>query len=551
MMMTCTYKVLRYITLAAVTSVCLIILVLQFEDEYTAERYTTFLQQLQPAKLHDINVSNFTVTKLKPEERLYSLCRHVDTINRHRMTSLKFSKMKLLYNNNEGNITVTIETFDMRNERKIVGDDVIVVWASQVDGDGRVSGHVIDHKNGSYTANIKVFWTGMTKVRAKLASSLENICLRIKALTKYGNTVFAMQNAWGIRGTYRTNLIKELTTCGANNIIFGYKKVCNFTSLNGGMSWYCGKPKHKTIKCSDIESFGTGPFYNGMVPQKEKIQNNGHGFFKHALSLDIQTFRKEIRKYECSERPPLLSWNDTEPSGYWLNNKWNFVNCISNIKYNDPFYARCLKNKNLLLIGDSTVRQYAEYFIENVLGLGHVNMRDALGANGQYHANNLYKNHGINVMYLKHEMPFHNPNFPAKGIVSVPQILHSLENNSFRNGSLIVIINYNSHFSAYPPSKFRERIRHLVTAIESFVTRNPNTKIFFKGPHLTIDDTRWFDPKMSQLYKKIIYEEFIKLTNHVVYLDVWSITVTHNSDYLHPIGDAFSSQIHQLMSYIC
>jgi hypothetical protein len=467
------------------------------------------------------------------------------------MTSLKFSRVTVIKLDDEGNITIAIETFDMRNKRKTIGDDVIVVWARQANGDGSVSGHVIDHKNGSYTASVKVYWTGKTKVTLKLASSLENTCLRMKALRKYGNTVFAMQKAWGIRGTFRTNLLKELTACGANKMIFGYEKVCNFTSLNGGMSWYCGKPKHLKIKCSDIESFGTGPIYNSMVPQKEKIRNKGHGIFKQALYLEIPTFNKAIREVSCSQRPVSSSWTESGRSGYWLYNRWNFVNCFSNIKHDVPSYVRCLKNKNIVLIGDSTVRQYAEYFIEHVLDLGHVNMKDAIGPNEQYHAKKLFTNYGINLMYVKHEMPFHNPNFPPNGIVSVPQLLHSLENYNDSNNSLILIINYNSHFSAYPPSKFRERIRHLAMAIESFVIRKPNTKIFFKGPHICIDDSRWFDAKISLLFEEIIREEFSKLRHKVIYLDVWSITIAHNSENLHPVGNAFNSQIHQFMSYIC
>ncbi|XP_045202402.2 NXPE family member 3-like [Mercenaria mercenaria] len=467
------------------------------------------------------------------------------------MTSVKFSRLKTIKYDNEGNIVVAIETYDMKNNSKTVGDDVIVVWASQSDGDGLVSGHVIDHKNGSYTGTVKVFWTGFTKVNVKLASSLENTCLRLKALKKYGNTVFAMQKAWGIRGTFRTNLIREDTVCGTNQKIFGFKDVCNFTSLNGGMSWFCGKPKHTKLPCSSIDSFGTGRIDTSMVGQSERIQNNGHGIFNQNLLLDIQNYRTGKRNCSCSLRPPLLSWKESEPSGFWLDSHWNFVKCYSSIKHDIAPYRQCLKNKNVVIIGDSTLRQYAAYFIRYILGLGPVDMKGSKGPNGQYHGYKLFKGSGINLMYIKHEMPLHNPNLPAKDISSVPQILRTMEDNDLEDNSLILIINYNSHFSAHPPSKFRERIRYLAIAIESFLSRKPRTKILFKGPHLCINDARWFDPRISLLYKQIVREEFSKLMNNVIYLDVWSISVAHNHEQLHPYGDAFFSQINQLMAYIC
>ena len=30
-----------------------------------------------------------------------------------------------------------------------------------------------------------------------------------------------------------------------------HKDACNFTSLNSGLPWYCGKPIHKLLECND------------------------------------------------------------------------------------------------------------------------------------------------------------------------------------------------------------------------------------------------------------------------------------------------------------
>lgn len=503
---------------------------------------------------HILAGKKLVTLKLKPEGQLQSLCKNVDTVMTSKMTSLKYSKLEIIKNDNAGNIHVAIETYDLNNKPKTNGDDVIVVWASESTGKGYVSGSVIDHKNGSYTGILKVYWSGLTKVYAKLASTVENTCLRIKAMNKYGNAVFAMQRPWGIRGIFRTNLMQELTACGANPKIVGFKALCNFTALNGNMEWFCGKPKHKKLGCSDISSFATGNFDNRMVPEKEKIQKKGHGVFKEVMSLEIQQSNEKLStesNISCKLRPSLLSWTESEPTGYWFKDKWNFIHCYSKIQHNDSFYAQCLKNKNLFIIGDSTVRQYSEYFVEHVLNLGHVDLKDGLGTDRKYHNYKVFTNYGVNLTYLKHEMPFHNPDFPVNNISSVSQIIESIAQKDFEDNSLILIVNYNSHFSAYPPASFRTRIKHLTVALESLLQKKPKAKIFLKGPHLFIDDSRWFDPRISLLFKEILKEEFAKLMNKVTYLDTWSITVAHNSQILHPRDKAFISQINQFMAYIC
>lgn len=554
--MICNYKELRYVTVLVTVGMVLLITLTNIDNPYLKITNSEYVPRDEHYvdKFIDFNASvSVTPQTVSPEAALDILCQGIDTVNRSTLTSLTFTKVKISEADIFRKIHVFIHTYDHMNESKTSGNDVIVIWANQIAGDGLVSGHVIDHKNGSYTGIVKVFWTGITNVSVKLASSSETTCLRFKALRKYGNTVFAMQQPWGIRGLFQNNYMNELTACGANPRLYGFGNLCNFTSLNGGMSWFCGHPRQQTLFCSDIYSFGTGKFDTKRVPQNEKIQNVGHGIFKRYLTLKVQQISQESinTNISCKMRPPLQSWKEPKPTGFWSNNQWNLANCYSYISHTYTSYGDCLQNKSVVIIGDSTLRQYAEYFIDKVLGLGPVDMKYGLGNNRQYHDNRLFSNIGIDLMYIKHEMPFHNPNFPANGIVSMPQMLYSMAGNDIEDHKLILVLNYNSHLSAYPPAIFRERLKHLAKAIQNFVKFKPHAKIFFKGPHITIDDTRWFDPRISLLYIQILEEEFYSIMDKVIYLDDWSITVAHNTEDLHPGGNAFTSQINQLMSYIC
>jgi hypothetical protein len=35
------------------------------------------------------------------------------------------------------------------------------------------------------------------------------------------------------------------------NVHTHYKEICNFTLLNSGLPWFCGKPENKNINCKD------------------------------------------------------------------------------------------------------------------------------------------------------------------------------------------------------------------------------------------------------------------------------------------------------------
>ena len=94
-------------------------------------------------------------------------------------------------------------------------------------------------------------------------------------------------------------------------------------------------------------------------------------------------------------------------------------------------------------------------------------------------------------------------------------------------------------------------MRRLASSIEVLLKAKPKATVFIKGPYLFFQDTRWFDARVSLIQKDIMFDEFKALRRNVFYLDIWSITVAHNSEDKHPGNQAFDSQIQQLMSYLC
>lgn len=202
-------------------------------------------------------------------------------------------------------------------------------------------------------------------------------------------------------------------------------------------------------------------------------------------------------------------------------------------------------------MGDSSIRQYVEYILEYILLKPKKNLKDGLGPSQSYHNRNVYTAFNISVTYRKHAMPFHNHNFPPYNITSIPEEILSMTKWHQEGNSLILLLHFNLHYQAYPTEQFRIRIKRTVEAVTLLITSKPDTTVLIKGPHVSLDDSRWYDPHISLLYRDIIELVFRDIRHHVIYLDVWTLTVAHNSEHIHPSGDAFESQLHQLMSYLC
>ncbi len=122
------------------------------------------------------------------------------------MPSSSFSQIRL-DKFEDGKAAVTIQTYDGKNKRISVGGDVMLVWAEQVDGEGRSSGIVRDNMDGSYTGHVNIYWRGRTHINANIASSAVNTCLRYNALKRYDNVVYSLQVPWGINGIFKSDLL--------------------------------------------------------------------------------------------------------------------------------------------------------------------------------------------------------------------------------------------------------------------------------------------------------------------------------------------------------
>jgi len=458
-------------------------------------------------------------------------------------------------------IYVHIQTFDQQNKSKTVGGDLLHVIVTSDHVDGRVAGHVTDHGDGRYTGVVRLLWSDQIHIHVRIGSALENECLRILALDKFGNQVFTKEKGFGVRGYYKGNgTVEQLTPCSTNAFIYGYNSTCNFTEMNDNMSWYCGKSRNTHLQCTDIKGFQSGFFDVSAASQFEKLFLPTVEYLEHTVRLAYSSVQTQLNPItsntsleKCSRRSSVYSWREgfDQPSGYWFNKTWIFYNCSSSIRHDPATYRQCLKGKTLYFFGDSTVMQYAQYIVNKIMNLRNKGLADYKGNEREYHKRQVMSGQGINLLYFKHAMPFHYRNFLLKVITSIPTELTRLSQSQIPDKDLIVFVSYDVHFHAFPISAFKDRILKLVRAVKHLLSVKPKTKVFFKGPHFIHDDIRWFDNRISLLYRDIIHDAFLDLASDVIYLDTWWVTITHGNSDLHPGGNALIGQIQQLMTYLC
>lgn len=162
------------------------------------------------------------------------------------------SKAFIIGNKNTFNIgdqiRVQIELYDGFGHRLRTGGDALRIWMVDIDQGANSTGYVIDHGNGSYIGVVRALWKGNPEIKISIATTKEHISVIMKQIHDRGVLYY-------LTGKFQDkNLgITEVTNCTTIPRVKGYRSVCNLTSMNFGMAWYCGKPA--IVSCKNWVSY--------------------------------------------------------------------------------------------------------------------------------------------------------------------------------------------------------------------------------------------------------------------------------------------------------
>ena len=89
--------------------------------------------------------------------------------------------------------------------------------------------------------------------------------------------------------------------------------------------------------------------------------------------------------------------------------------CETKTTFSKDAFRKCLKNKTVVFLGDSTVREYASVLLPDNIPLLSIDHKSRNSENRTYHPQSTFTEYGIRIVYKKHELPFHHPNVPVNG----------------------------------------------------------------------------------------------------------------------------------------
>ncbi|XP_078581252.1 NXPE family member 3-like isoform X1 [Branchiostoma floridae x Branchiostoma japonicum] len=453
-------------------------------------------------------------------------------------------------------VNVTIVVRDKDGQPKIHGGDYFQVRVQSPDGDNAAAGHVIDYENGTYTAQFRLYWAGEVKFNIRLVHPSEGCYL-----LNYMWEVCPLRLTF--TSTFRENNgSSETTEC--NVFLDDDVEQCDYSEPRSGVSWACVKPK--TLPCSsrvdhkvdyDLSNhlnklcFPLSSEQRHMISSLVTYDEEKGGTFKKTIngspdSINVKStsvpITVSLRRPRCEAGIPAPTAPTT---GFWQRDVWTSTVCHNRHFPRREHYYKCLKNKELYFMGDSTGRQLYEFLVFSILNTTFSAADPSITRRAGPH----YAVHTPSNLTLRFRV--HGPPLRTGGI-NVTHINYlANEINSVRGGSdYVIIITMWAHFTSFHYDIYIKRLRGIRTAILNLLHRKPDTLIVFKTASTRTGVPRLSSDFFSSQMNKIIRKVFENMK--IIILDVWDLTLSHkNEDIIHPKQVIVRQEVELLLSYIC
>ncbi|XP_061110293.1 NXPE family member 2-like [Conger conger] len=381
-------------------------------------------------------------------------------------------------------LSVQVNVKDYRGNPKAHGGDFILARIHSPEIQASASGQVTDLLNGSYRVSFHLFWPGDVLVSVILMHSSEAVgILRRISAHNYDKIIYT--------GVFYRGKKKEQSQCGVR--LKSDKPLCEYRKKEDAEYYACIPPK--TLPCSTLRTMRSR---NGPIPNMTKDE-------------------------------------------YYLLSRWSSSSCQTGSFFSADAISRCLKDKKLKLMGDSTVRQWQETLMKMLRGLKYVKPYDT-----HYFALAVDPKKNITVQWKMHGHPF----VTGYNVVKDQCGYISREVDRVAVGD-VVVIGVGQHFKPFPLEIFIQRLINMRKAILRLQERSPQTLVVIK-----LENTREFGSTMTHLsdwfgYVQNLAQRKVFRDLKVVLVDAWDMTTAANTFAIHPNSIVVSNQISLALSHLC
>ncbi|XP_051804678.1 NXPE family member 3-like [Acanthochromis polyacanthus] len=432
-------------------------------------------------------------------------------------------------------LKVLIKMYDFQGHPKKSGGDVLFARLHNLTLGAGVVGKVEDHLNGTYSAVFSLLWEGSAWVEVTLVHPSEAVTVLRRWTSEQPIRVYH-------KSLFRSGSVSETTIC----TIFlrsTDQPLCNYTDLHTGDPWFCFKPKNLT--CDTRINHSNRQVIQYLKANEEKL-------FQLGVNMKVSipaSGPASVTVLPRQQGQVVVNSNNVEsgPSGYYYHGAWQTLTGTKVQQFNTPSaITQCLKGKVVHLQGDSTIRQWFEYFSGALPGLKEFDLHSQKKI-GPLMTVDIPNN--ILVTYRCHGPPIGFPDVP---ISELRYIANELD-NVVGGTDTVVIFGIWAHLAIFPVEVYIRRLQTIRRAVVRLLNRSPGTVVII----------RTANPKALMLERTLTNNEWYTLQNdkvlraifkglNVYLLDAWEMVLAHHLPHdIHPPPPIIKNMINVILSYIC
>ncbi|CAN0402434.1 unnamed protein product [Lampetra planeri] len=430
---------------------------------------------------------------------------------------------------------VKLEMRDATGKPKSHGGDFVMARIYNADLGAAASASVTDHSDGTYTVEFRILWPGESRLEIILVHPGEAVGILENARESVPNRV----SFWG---TFVAGEAKKTAVCEL--FLNTTQEICNFTDERLGEGLICEKPSG--FPCYSIHGYTSFTKYWKVFTQDERrLFSRDHILVPMRVPYHVHASITD----ESTTRPPkpcVPGLRTAYPSGHYFGNVWHSALCDMK-HFDDPQEIRaCLMEKEILLLGDSTIRQWWEYLNEFVRELKRLALKKP-GKGRQQPRLAVDIEHNISLQWYCHAYPLITQ---AYTVTQDARYIAQRIDDTFGGSHTVVAISLGAHFVVFPVEVFRRRMRNIGAAVARLLLRNPKTKVVVKLANTRDSSNLEFYSNWNTFRMNQVTMEVFKDMN-VAFVDAWDMTASINSTDVHPNRMIVKNEVDLFLSFVC
>uniref|UniRef100_A0AAY4C7R0 NXPE C-terminal domain-containing protein n=1 Tax=Denticeps clupeoides TaxID=299321 RepID=A0AAY4C7R0_9TELE len=436
-----------------------------------------------------------------------------------------------------GNVlTVQVVARDATGKPKTHGGDFFQAKIYSTEQRASTYGEVIDNYNGTYTVQLALLWPGPAKVLVRLIHSSEAVQVLRRQREQYPDKVF-------FTGYFKVGNVEETVVCNADRSAWlagSSKSVCKFTDLGTGELWFCQKPP--SLPCDSWVHHSFGGYRANVSTTENSLLSKSSTDVKipgSDVTVNVlQNISKTSKTNKC-----LPGLETPVPAGFYFQDKWTSLLCKTQSFTSADQVSACIKDKQILMMGDSTLRQWFEYLLTKVPSLKKLNLHTS-EQSGPFEAVDTTAN--VRLEWRAHGLPLRTSKTPWADLHYIANEMKDLAGGEHT----VVVFTIWAHFTTYPLTVYVRRLSIIRKAVIALLQRSSNqTLVVIKSANTGYKDVYGSDWLSWQL-DRVLRAMFKDL--HVVIIDVWQMTSCHSSpDNIHPPAVVIENEVELFLSFVC